>query len=229
MPLRTELAATVLGFVLLNLLLVFTAIGLFGRMGPAIDRILQRNDASIGAAEEVLEALARSGDGAVDAAETGRIRAALDRARGNLTEAGEQPALEAVERELPAALAGDAAARQALVARVHDLIAINRAAMRDVDRDAQRLGKAGAWAAALVGLLSLALSLFLTRSLGQRVVLPVLELRDTLRAVRAGDRFRRCMARRASPELQQALEQVNDLLDRTAPAIELDAGDTARR
>ena len=180
MQLRTELAATVLGFVTLNLLLVFTAIGLFVRMSPVIERILQRNDATIVAAEEVLESLARASSAPILEADVGRIRSALQRARDNITEPGERQVLIAIEEQLEPALAGEKDARPLLVDQVHELIAINRTAMREVDREAQRLGKAGAWAAAFMGLTSLALCLFLTRSLARRVVWPVRELRDTL-------------------------------------------------
>lgn len=217
MQLRTELAATVVGFVALNLLLVFTAIGLFARMGPAIERILQRNDASIVAAEEVLETLAVGAGAPVQEREIAAIRQAIGRARGNITEVGEERVLDAIEASLQPALAGAPDARRALVARVHELIAVNRAAMQEVDRDAQHIGSAGAWVAAFVGLLSLALSLFLTRSLARRVLLPVGELRATLAAATSGDRFRRCATKNAAPELRQALDGVNQLLDRVAP------------
>lgn len=216
MQLRTELAATVLGFMAINLLLVFTAIGLFMRMGPAIDRILKRNDATIMAAEEILAILAHTGSARVDQPDRDRVRAAIDRARNNITESGEQPALDRIQDRLQRALDADAGARIYVVEQLRGLIAINRSAMKSVDQDAQHLGRAGAWAAAFVGLSTLALSVFLTRSLGHRVARPIQELRDTLVASQSGDPFRRCTTRGAAVELRQAMESVNQMLDATA-------------
>jgi methyl-accepting chemotaxis protein len=219
MRLRAELAATVLSFVVINLLLVFSAIGLFVRMGPAIDRILTRNDATIVAAESILEVLARSGGARVAPEARDHVRAAVDRARNNITEPGEEPVLSQILSLLPSALEADPSARVALVEQLRQLIAINRSAMRQVDHDAQRLGRAGAWAAMFVGLATLTLSLFLTRSLGRRIVRPIAELCDTLHAYQSGDWFRRCGTRGAAPELRQAMDAVNQLLDATAPPI----------
>lgn len=217
MQLRTELAATVLGFVALNLLLVFAAIGLFVRMGPAIERIILRNDTTIVAAEEILDVLARSPADPVPGPDRQRTARALARARNNITEEGEEPILASIAAHLDSALAGEREARTTLIDDLGRLVAINRAAIRKVDRDAQRLGRAGAWAAAFVGLASLAMSLFLTRSLGSRVVRPIRELRDVLRAARSGDRFRRCSVAGASPELRDALSDLNGLLDVETP------------
>lgn len=216
MHLRTELAAIVAGFLALNFLLVFTAIGLFLRMGPAIERILQRNDATIVAAERILATFARHGAIPTDAATRADIDAALQRARNNITEPGEGPILATIEGEMPAALAGDAAARVALIGHLDELIAVNRAAMRQVDTQAQRMGTGGAWAAAFVGLASLGLGFVLTRRLGRRVVRPLQELESTLAAALGGDPFRRASTTDAAPELRTALENVNHVLDRSA-------------
>jgi len=220
MRLRTELASTVAGFLALNFLLVFTAIGLFGRMGPAIELILQRNDTTIVAAEEILGAFARHRDVATTAAVRAPIEAALARARNNITEPGEEPLLVAIETQLPAALGGDDQARAALTDKLCALIAINRRAMQQVDRDAQRLGTAGAWAAAFVGMASLGLGLLLTRRLSQRVVRPLQELHATLAAALGGDSFRRANAADASPELREVLANVNQVLDTRVPEDE---------
>ena len=150
MRLRTELAATVFGFLALNCLLAFAAIGLFGRMGPAIERILERNDATIAAAEDLLTTLAQAPLGPLDAAAEAALEAALLRAQGNITEPGEGPVLQRIEQVMPQAVAGKAEARQALTVEIRELIRINRDAMLTVDRQAQRLGRSGAWAAAVV-------------------------------------------------------------------------------
>ncbi|MFM1872284.1 MAG: hypothetical protein RL398_1706 [Planctomycetota bacterium] len=216
MHLRTELAATVFGFLALNCLLAFAAIGLFGRMGPAIERILERNDATIAAAEDLLTTLAQAPVGPLDAAAEAAIEAAVLRAQGNITEPGEGPVLQRIEEVLPAVVAGKPEARQALTGEVRELIRINREAMLSVDRQAQRLGRSGAWAAAVVGFASLLLGFLLSRRLNRRVVRPLQELESVLLARRGGDAFRRATVGDAAPELRQALEGVNRVLDELA-------------
>lgn len=228
MQLRTEVAAGVLTILALDLLLVFAAIGLFVRMGPAIERILTRNDATIVAAEDVLDAFARTGHVALPPVQQERVDAALARARANVTEPGEAEVVDAIERIAPAAQRADPAARTLLLDRLHDLITINRAAIRRADLDARRLGNAGAWAASFVGLATVVLGLFLTRSLDLRVVRPIAEIGDTLHAVRGGDRFRRCSTRGAAHELRRAMEAVNLLLDERAPDREPEAAPARR-
>ncbi|MCA8943248.1 MAG: hypothetical protein KDB80_11865 [Planctomycetes bacterium] len=219
MRLQAELAAVVLGYVAMNLLLVFAAIGLFVRMGPAIEGILLRNDATIVAAEDVLEVLARTSTSTVDTLDRERIAAALTRASNNITESGEAPVIVSIEANVEPALEGDAEARTALVSDLRSLIAINRNAMRAVDEEAQRLGSAGAWAAAFVGFVSLGLCLLLGRNLGNRIVRPILELRQVLAAAHGGDRFRRCAIQRAPAELCESLAGVNQLLDARSLAL----------
>ena len=220
MRLRTEMAATIIGFVAINLLLILAAIGLFVRMGPAIDRILRRNDASIVAAEAIVEVLARTGHNPIAAPDRAGIRAAVARAQDNITEPGEAEVLQGMQAALPGALIGETDARQALIDQLHQLIAINRTAMRQVDQSAQSLGNAGAWTAMFVGLITLALSLFLTRSLGRRVVYPVQELRETLASALSGDRIRRCSTPDAASDLREAMDLVNQLLDGTTPPLD---------
>ncbi|MDY0062122.1 MAG: hypothetical protein RBU45_20090 [Myxococcota bacterium] len=213
MDLRRELLLAVGGLIVLNLLLAFGAIGLFVRMGPAIERILQENVYSITAAEEILAELARSGNDALPAEARTRIREAFQKAEQNVTEEEERPVLAHIARLLPPTLEGDLPARQQLLAELGRLIQINRAAMAEVDEEAQRLGKAGAWAAVLLGFSSFLLSLLILVLLQRRIVGPLLDLHAVLEGARQGDRLRRCRLSLAPREVVQVLDSVNWLLD----------------
>ncbi|MCA8952810.1 MAG: hypothetical protein KDE27_25090 [Planctomycetes bacterium] len=213
MRLQSELAAVVVGFVTLNLLLVFAAIGLFARMGPAVELILQRNDATIVAAEDILEALAREPAGVTSPERREAVDAALATIARNVTEQDEPKAIAAIEQSIAAGLEGQAKARETLTDALRALIELNRDAMLAADREAQRLGVAGAWAAAFVGLATLLLGLVLGRRLGRRLVRPVLELRQVLGAARTGDEFRRCGVHDAPIEVEETLDELNRLLD----------------
>lgn len=213
METRREILLSVGGLVLLNLLLAFGAIGLFVRMGPAIERILQENVTSIVAAEEILAAVAAAGGEALDPAARKRVRAAVERASRNVTEAQERPVLRRLGEQLPGALAGHAPARTRVVEELRSLIRINRQAMGRVDARARRLGAAGAWAAVLVGLLSFLLSLVVVARLQRRLVGPLSELFEVITASQGGDRLRRCSPGDAPREVVQVARAVNRLLD----------------
>lgn len=213
MDLRREVLLTIGSLVLVNLLLAFGAIGLFVRMGPAIELILQENVYSITATEEILAELAATGGTALPRDARARVGEALQRAQRNVTEDDERPVLDALERRLPAALAGDRASREVVVADLQRLIGINRDAMGRVDEEARRLGSAGAWAAVLLGFLSFLLSLLVVVRLQRSFVGPLIELSQVMDRVHRGDHWRRCHARAAPREVLQVLEAVNRLLD----------------
>lgn len=213
MGLRRELLLTMGAPVLLNLVLAFVAIGLFVRMGPAIERILQENVYSIVAAEEILAELAEAGTAPLPPDARARVRQALDNARRNITEDEERPVLEALERALPAALEGDTEARRQAVDSVRQLLRTNREAMHTVDREARRLGAAGAWTAVFVGFLSFLLSVSVVVRLQKRFVRPLVDLHQVLEEARQGDRLRRCRLLDAPSEVSQVTRAVNRLLD----------------
>jgi hypothetical protein len=108
MELRRELLLTIGTLVLLNLSLAFGAIGLFVRMGPAIERILQENVYSIIAVEEILTELADAGSAPLPPGARAQVNQALDNAKRNVTEEAERPVLIALKRNLPSAMDGEA-------------------------------------------------------------------------------------------------------------------------
>jgi len=213
MELRRELLLTIGTLVLLNLFLAFGATGLFVRMGPAIERILQENVYSIIAAEEILAELADAGSAPLSAYARARVNQALDNAKRNVTEEAERLVLVALKRNLPSAMDGESDARRQAVTSVRQLIRINREAMHNVDEEARRLGGAGAWAAVFVGFLSFLLSVFVVIRLQKRFVRPLVDLHDVLEGARQGDRLRRCRLSDAPREIIQVMQSVNRLLD----------------
>jgi methyl-accepting chemotaxis protein len=213
MHLKRELMWTLGALAILNLSLAFGAIGLFVRMGPAIEQILEENVRSIEAGEQMLAELARAGKASVSAAGRNRITEALARAQRNVTEAEERPVLASLGRGLPGAVEAEPRARDTVVRDVERFISINREAMTRVDLEAQRLGRAGAWAAVLLGFLSFSTSLWVFRRMRRRVLDPLMELLDVLERVRQGTRLRRCRAEDAPLEFAQIAESLNRLLD----------------
>jgi hypothetical protein len=215
MRLRGNFLLSVGMLVVLNVLLAFGAIGLLARMSPAIERILQENVSSNEAAEAMLVLLAQPTRAAMTETRRERFEAALQRARNNVTDPEEVPVLERVAQQYNAALAGEDSAVAAVVQALQQLIAINRQAMVMADREAQRLGTAGAWVAVVIAVVSFAISLMVIRRLERYVLNPLIELYDVLDAVHAGNRHRRCRVGEAPEEIRRVLSAVNGLLDRS--------------
>lgn len=213
MELRRELSLTISALVLLNLVLAFGSVGLFVRMGPAIDRILQENVHAIAAAEEVLAQLARAGSEPLTPDAQDRIHRALANAKQNVEKEDERPAMAALEHYLPEAISGNATARGEAVASARQLIQVHREAMRDIESEARRLGRAGAWTAVFVGFLSFLLSVLIVVRLQHRLVRPLADLHEVLEGTRQGDRLRRCRVSDAPREIMQVTQSVNKLLD----------------
>lgn len=218
MNVRRELVFGIGALMALNLLLAFGAIGLFGRMGPVIARILQENVYSIAAAEDVLAIIGRLGGQVPTDAERRLLEAAVQRAERNITDERERPILTAIRADIVSLTARRPDAVEALVTDVMSLIEVNRHAMEAVDRHAQRLGQGGAWAAVFIGALSFALSLVVLARLRKRVLVPLVELYDTLDEAKRGNPFRRCRPCEAPLELERVLALTNGLLDERATA-----------
>jgi len=198
----------------LQVITSFSAIGLLSRMSPAIADILDENEYTVEAAEEMLAAIALAGEPGAGS----RFRLALDRARDNVTEAAEPTILESIAATSPAALDGDPSAVRTTIGSIEELVRVNREAMRRADVRARQLGSAGAWAAVLLAIVTIAVGVLVVRRITTNVLDPVSDLVDTLEARRQGDPFRRCQTAGALPEMAQVLGSVNRLLDREQSA-----------
>lgn len=188
------------------------AIGLLGRMSPAIEHILEENVMSVEAAEQMLAVLAEgNAPGGPD------LRLYLDGLRTieeNLTEPAERAPARELRALAPETLAADPTARRRSVALLRELGGINRGAMVRADERAKQLGIAGAWAAAFLGFAGLGASLLSMSRARRRILAPVTELARVAAAQRSGETHRRCMApAAAAPELARVMETMNELLD----------------
>jgi len=226
MNLRSRYLAGIGALVVIQLATAFGAIGLLTRMSPAVQEILAQNVYSTAAAEDALAAvLLVFQDDARD--QQPRFLDAVGRARQNVTEEGEVPAIDDLERWGRLALAGDRSAVAGVVEAAERLIAINRDAMQRANARALNLGNTGAWAAVVLTLAGFLISIVVARHTIFGVLEPVAELEDVLRSYHAGDRFRRCQRRSASREMRRVLSVVNTVLDHAnrVDAEKLDASD----
>ncbi len=208
--------------VLVLVIVCFGTIGLLARMSPAIEHVLEENDESLEAVEQMLAVLAEAEPSQVAPPARLRFQEALERVRANVTEAEEEPEIAAVSGSWEAAMTGDPAERKQTVEALRRLAEVNRSAMHRANHEAQRLGSAGAWAAALLCALGFAAALVVKRRLDRRILRPIDELSTVLAAVLAGDSHRRCTIAGAPHALTPVMRSINALLDRAGSDLPAD-------
>ena len=222
MHLRKQSRA-VFGLILaLQLATSFGVIALLTRMGPAIAVVSEENVESLAAVEGMAAALALAPSDEARAT----FLTQYERANRNITETAEEPLLQSIKADADAALNGDPLIRARIVANLHQLAEVNRVALRQADAEAQRLARAGAWAAVILALAAFVLVRLVNIRVDRRFVMPILEIASALESVRQGNRYRRCSASSDSPEIQSIAENVNLLLDDTLPRGEQTAADS---
>ncbi len=198
----------------INLLMAVGTIGIFTRMAPAIAMIIERNERSLKACEDMLAIMAVAGVGTPFSPEQARIfQTAFNRAKANVTEPEEPEILKRMEPTLPPLFHGDAAVRGHVVQAAVYLGKINRDAMTIADHRAQQLGRTGAWGVVFMALSAFMVGVIFIRSLTRRVVMPLEEIHAVIIAHRNGDTMRRCMGADLSQDVVAVFTGINDLID----------------
>lgn len=198
-----------------NLLMAMGAIWVFIRMAPAIAVIIDRNERTLEACEEMLAALALSHDRENMPPELkARFADALRDARANITEAEEPSAIEAVAAQMDDAFSGDPEARKKIVSAISLLGKINREAMIKEDERARQLGSAGAWGVVFMAVGIFLVGMLFKRNLHKHLVDPLEEIHSVVRTHLAGDRLRRCKGFDLPRDIRIVFRDFNDFLDR---------------
>ena len=198
----------------LNLLMALGAIGILMRMAPAIAGIIERNERSLHACEEMLASLAFVGnESAPDDEQRTRFKAALKRAEQNVTEEGESAALKVIAAGSSAAFAGDLATRKQTVTAIVRLADINREAMNQAVKGARQFREGGIWAVVFMAICAYGAGLLFIRSLLRRVVKPMEEIHAVIFAYRQGDTMRRCSGADVSQDVRAVFHGINGILD----------------
>ena len=218
------------------------ALGFYG-LGNRIGQVLDGNFESVRASMEMLEALERQDSAVltallefdhprVDVELSERVFLdALDRARANLTEEDERPALEAIARQFDdyrvardrllsspserplAEYEGECSPQfESVKERVRGLLDLNHRAMVRADRETQSAAAKRALGYALLTAIALISLGSLSRDLRVNLISGLDELRSVSQAIEHGDLRRRASAQRTD-ELGAVARAVNGLLD----------------
>ncbi len=199
----------------LNLLMAMGSIWIFMRMAPAIEVIIERNELSLEACEEMLASLAMIGqDSHENLALEETFRKALQRAQNNITEKEEPAALETIKATYRTAFLESRAARQETVEAIALLAKINREAMVAEDHRARQFGNAGAWGVVFMAVGVFFAGMLLKRTLSRSLVVPLEEIHEVITAHRTGDTMRRCTGPHLPGDVKRVYDGINELLDK---------------
>lgn len=201
--------------ILLNLMMAFGSIWIFMRMAPAIEIIIEQNELSLYACEEMLSDLALADSSYKDVTRLEiEFLKALDRAKNNITEKDEPIAIENISRNYAKAFQGSFKSREKTVSAILHLAEINREAMITADRKAQQFGNAGAWGIVFMASAVFMVGILFMRGVKRSLVRPLEEIHSVIKAVRAGDTMRRCTGVDAPRDIRSVFGGINDILDK---------------
>ncbi|MGD9808372.1 MAG: hypothetical protein AB7E76_11810 [Deferribacterales bacterium] len=196
----------------LNVLMALGSIWIFMRMSPAISLIIERNEHSLQASEDMLTSVAVYGNGADPADAVAKFTDALVRAENNITEEGEVAALNTIRNKYTLAFGGDRESMTQLISSVRKLSAINRNAMISADYKAKQIGSAGAWAIVFMATAVFLASMIIIRYYRAHISGTMEEINTVLEADKAGDVYRRCTVGK-SDDANALLGSINRVLD----------------
>lgn len=199
----------------LNIIMAFGAIGVFLRMAPAIEVILEKNDASLGACENMLAQIAGiTSEAAKNEALLIEFERSLALARGNVTEEEEPEAIRAIDAVYKEAFGNVQQAKRESIVAVQKLAQINRNAMDHADKRARSLGNAGAWWVVFMASCTFGAALYIMRRHQKNLIEVLEEINAVLNAHRLGDHMRRCSGAGLPSEIRHIYKGINDLLDK---------------
>ncbi|MFK5951484.1 MAG: hypothetical protein QM498_00385 [Desulfobacterium sp.] len=198
-----------------NLLMALGSIWIFMRMAPAIEVIIDRNERSLEACEEMLASLALIGpDRAANDALKAAFITSFNRAENNITETEEPVPLKSIKAQFNKVFLGNMAVRKNMVSAITQLAKMNREAMIKADVHARQFGYAGAWAIVFMAVIVFFAGMLFKRSLANNLVKPLEEIEAVICAHQNGDIMRRCTGTKVSRDVQGVFNGLNELLDK---------------
>ena len=194
------------------LLLIFSSViaiaGIRGflRLAPSIEYINKHNTRSLYYAEQMLSYISVNKD-------FKQFENALNKAKQNVTEAGEASAVKNIDKSYKAAFNGNFRAEEKVIDNIIELSRINRVAMKQAGMDVKQLSSVGIWVIVFLTLIIWILGLAILNRINRTVILPLAELKDVIESYRKGNRIRRCPKLAPSSDFQQIYDGINLLLD----------------
>lgn len=199
----------------LNLIMAFGSIWVFMRMAPAIEIIIDQNERSLQACEEMLSTLALANRSEIEVKQLRlAFSKACERAKNNITEKEEPDAIQAISKNYVQAFEGNFEAKKKTIFAINHLSEINRDAMVKADIKARQFGNAGAWGIVFMASVVFLVGILFMRGLKKSLVKPLEELHSVVQAIRNGDTIRRCTGADVPQDIKTIFNGINDVLDK---------------
>ncbi len=204
----------------MNLVMAFGSIWVFMRMDPAIAIIIEQNEKSLSACEEMLSTLVIVNQSKNDNEHLKTtFLEALNRVKSNITKKEESIAIEAISENYAKAFEGNLEGTKKTVTGILRLAKINRAAMVVADRKARKFGNAGAWGIVFMASAVLMVGMLFMRGLKRNLIRPLEEIYSVIQAVKTGDNMRRCTGPNPPQDIRFIFSGVNDILDQNTSNV----------
>ena len=187
---------------------IITVAGIRGflKLEPYINTLNNRNIQSLYYAEQMLSSISAKKDLAV-------FESNLEKAKNNITEAGEEEILNKIADNYIPAFKGNKKIEDIKIDEITELSKINRLAMQRAGRVAKKTESVGIWVILFPSIFIWIIGFTILARLKKTFIKPIQELNDVILDYNKGNKMRRCPSYTISKDLQKLYDGINRILD----------------
>ncbi len=137
------------------------------------------------------------------------------RERAQDADADKLRTLEVLEQHYPAATTGDPVARLQILRAIEEISQLQQAAYEKASEEIRLSSVSSGWAIAFLGMMGFLVTLAILSRFKSRILDPLTEVVSVIEDWNGGNRLRRFNRQRSTPEMRNAIEVLNHILDRT--------------
>ncbi len=187
---------------------IITIAGIRGflKLEPYINTLNSRNTQSLYYAEQMLSSISARKD-------LKTFEHNLEKARNNVTEAGEEEVLNKIADNYLPAFKGNKKIEEEKIDEIAKLSKINRVAMERAGRIAKKTESIGVWIILFPSIFIWIIGFTILARLRRTFIKPIQELNDVVLDYNKGNKMRRCPSYTSSKDLQKLYDGINSILD----------------
>ncbi len=187
---------------------IITIAGIYGfqRLEPSIKLLNSSNTQSIYYAEQMLTSISSRKD-------LKNFEKNLDLAKQNITEDGEEAAINKIAENYLPAFNGDKEAEEETINKITDFAKINRLAMENAGIKAKQQQAIGIWIILFPSIFIWLIGIALLKRMDRTFIKPIQELNNVIFDYNKGNHMRRCPSITVSKDLQMLYDGINNILD----------------
>ena len=187
---------------------IITIAGIRGflKLEPFVSTLNSSNTKSLYYAEQMLSSISAKKD-------LKRFEENLNKARNNITEPGEEEAINHIAGNYQPAFYGNKMYEEETIDDITELSRINRLAMQEAGKRAKKMQTVGIWIIIFPSIFIWIIGLTLLARLKRTFIKPIQELNDVIFDYNSGNRMRRCPSYTILKDLQKLYDGINRILD----------------